>query len=175
MRIVKNAFLYWAFGNPLENANRGKLAEYIVATALGLESEPRREWDFADLQYDNVTIEVKSSAYLQTWPQDRPSKIAFDIAPRKQRWNAITNEMTTLSSPGRLADVYVFCIFKEQDPAKADPLDTNQWTFFVASRRVLDEKLGPQKSAALSTIESLSDSASFADLGKSIASFTNSL
>jgi hypothetical protein len=49
----------------LGNANRGRLAEYIVARALGLGvGDVRNEWDVVDLVTSTGTkIEVKSAAY----------------------------------------------------------------------------------------------------------------
>jgi len=38
---------------------------------------------------------------------------------------------------------------------KADPLDLDQWVFFVLPTRVLDEKLGDQKTVGLSELELL--------------------
>ena len=87
------------------------LAEYIVAKALGIDEVKRLEWHSHDLDVDidgvKVGVEVKSSAYVQSWNQTQPSVIEFGIGPAKG-WNAHTN--TWAPSVKRSADVYVFCL-----------------------------------------------------------------
>ena len=56
------------------NTARGSLAEYIVATALGLGGDVRNEWEVYDLQTPSgVKIVVESAAYLQSWYQKKLS------------------------------------------------------------------------------------------------------
>ena len=58
-------FWRWAYSDLMGNAERGILAEYLVACALGLEKEPRISWRKYDLlTADGIAIEVKASGYL---------------------------------------------------------------------------------------------------------------
>ncbi len=99
----------WAYSDFLNNANRGVLAEYIVHTAISSKTKNRIEWDSCDLITKNgLKIEVKCSAYLQSWQQTAPSKLIFNIEPTKA-WHFDTN--TYDEAPTRSADIYVFCIF----------------------------------------------------------------
>lgn len=102
---------------------RGMLAEYLVGLALECVADKNRaEWDAFDLQTaDGIKVEVKASAYLQSWKQVRPSTIRFDIGERTA-WYAESNTYAAVA--GRGADVYVFCVFRETDRAAANPLDT---------------------------------------------------
>ncbi len=59
----------------LSNRNRSIFAEFLVGAALGVLDKPRVEWDAFDLIYQGKKIEVKSSAYLQSWQQNSPSRI----------------------------------------------------------------------------------------------------
>ena len=146
-------FWRWAFSDFLSNALRGVLAEYIVAQALGGSVSPRVEWDAYDLKSESgLKIEVKSSAYLQSWAQQKPSAIRFDIG-LKRGWDAETN--VSAAEPGRSADVYVFCIFAEQNRAQANPLRLEQWFFLVCPTAVLNQRFPHQKSVALSALEAL--------------------
>jgi len=63
----------------LSNTTRGTLAEFIVAMAMDIDlSNFREEWDAYDLETKNgIKIEVKTSAYLQSWFQKNYSKIIF--------------------------------------------------------------------------------------------------
>jgi hypothetical protein len=61
-------FWKWAFSDFLSNALRGVLAEFIVAKAMDCTDVQRTEWDAYDvITSDGIKIEVKSSAYLQSW------------------------------------------------------------------------------------------------------------
>ena len=80
-------FWSWAYSDVLNNRNRSILAEFLVASALGVIDRPRVEWDAVDLCYRGKGIEVKSAAYLQSWKQEHLSAIRYDIA-KKLGWDA---------------------------------------------------------------------------------------
>jgi hypothetical protein len=110
-------FWRWSASDLVSNAARGILAEYIVASALGLadDGKIRSEWDAYDLlTADSIKIEVKSAAYLQSWYHKKLSAISFGIRPTTG-WNDATNERS--SELKRQSDVYVFCVLHHQDKA----------------------------------------------------------
>ena len=75
-------FWKWAYSDLLDNAQRGILAEYLVANALNLQNTIRTNWDKYDLiTQDGITLEIKTSAYLQTWGQKKLSNLIFGIQP----------------------------------------------------------------------------------------------
>ena len=155
----------WAHSDIASNAERGKLAEFLVATALDADRDCRVEWDAVDVvTRDGIKIEVKSASYLQTWKQRKPSVIQFGIAP-KLSWYSENNVYSTAKT--READVYVFCLFASKDYAQANPMDITQWKFYVLSTRVLNNRLPNQKTVRLSVLEKLvpnaTDYASLAD------------
>lgn len=145
-------FWAWAYSDILSNRNRSVFAEYIVGSALGVLEKPRVEWEETDLRYKGLTVEVKSAAYVQSWPQSKPSVIGFDIA-KKLGWNSETNVYATL--PVRPADCYVFCLYTEKDQAVADVLNISSWQFYVLPTSVVNTALGEQKSVRLSRIVAL--------------------
>lgn len=150
--LDKQEFHDWAYDDLLSNATRGVLAEYIVAKALGILDTKRVEWHKYDLDIGGIGVEVKSAAYLQSWPQARPSVIEFDIGPTKG-WDARTN--TYAASAGRSADVYVFCVLNGTDRDHVDPLDVAQWEFYVLPTSVLDQKVPAQKRIRLGPLIAL--------------------
>ena len=140
----------WAHSDIASNSERGKLAEYIVKCAVGASSPCRIEWDAVDvIAPDNTRIEVKSSAYLQTWKCSKLSKIQFDIAPKKS-WDSESNQY--FQSIGRNSDVYVFCLFSCQNPSVANPINLSQWEFYVLRTNVLNEKIPNQKTIGLASL-----------------------
>src|SRR5579883_2719990 len=123
------SFWQWSAFDLASTALRGRVAEFLVAQALGVADGVRAEWDAYDLRSaGGATIEVKSEAYLQTWSQKAPSVITFDIAPTRY-WDAATNLMA--AEVRRQADLYVFALLAHQDKATLDPMDVSQWVFFV--------------------------------------------
>lgn len=143
-------FWRWSASDLVGNAMRGVLAEYIVACALDLPQAVRVEWDAFDLKMaDGLTIEVKSAAYLQSWQQKALSQITFGIQPTRA-WEAATNDHT--GELKRQADIYVFCLLHHQDKVTVDPLDMDQWTFFLLPTSVLDEKFPVQKTIGLASL-----------------------
>ena len=126
-------FWSWGLSDIISNTARGRFAEFIVATALKIDlSIIYDEWNAYDLTSpEGIKVEVKSSAYLQTWEQKDFSKISFSIRAARS-WNSITNEMA--ETPSRESDVYVFCLLKHKDQATLNPLNLEQWDFLCFQR-----------------------------------------
>lgn len=151
-RLNKQEFQEWAYDDLLTNTTRGVLAEYIVATALDIDDEKRREWANHDLEFDGVGVEVKSAAYVQTWEQTRPSEITFSIRTA-HGWDA--SSKARAASAKRSADVYVFCLLEGEDREHIDPLQVAQWTFYVLSTNELDRQVPTQKTIRLGPLKEL--------------------
>ena len=146
---------YWAWSHSdiVSNSERGILAEYLVRCAVHAPSPCRIEWDAVDvISPEGIRIEVKSSAYLQTWKQEKLSRIQFDIAP-KNAWDSVENSYA--SQRIRSADVYVFCLFNSKEPDTANPMDLAQWEFYVLATSVLNELVPKQKSISLTSLQKL--------------------
>lgn len=160
----------WSGSELLGNTTRGILAEFLVAAALGLHKRPRAEWGGYDLRMESgTTIEVKSSAYVQSWKQEKYFPIKFTIAPRFWSWDPETGKSTGGNVKQRWADMYVFCVFTKKEPP-FNPLDTAAWDFYVLPTKVLDQECSEQKTIRLSSLEKLSPcECCYADLKKTIS------
>ena len=158
-------FWAWAYSDILDNRNRSIFAEYLVAVALDVADHPRIEWNAYDLIYRSYKIEVKASAFLQSWQQASLSQIKFDVA-EKQGWDAATN--TYADEPRRGSDCYVFCVYAETDPTAVNVLNVQKWDFYVIPTARLNAKLGNQKSISLAPLASLCEAVDFAILRPSV-------
>lgn len=129
-------FWRWSASDLVSNATRGVLAEFLVASALGLALDGvRDEWGPYDLVTpDGITIEVKASAYIQSWAQKQYSIIRFNI-PKTRSDNANPGEI-----PRRQAQIYVFALLAHKDQASIDPLNVAQWRFYVLPTAVLNAR-----------------------------------
>jgi diguanylate cyclase (GGDEF)-like protein len=105
------------------------------------------------LSKEGISIEVKTSAYLQSWDQQSLSKISFDIQPI-YGWDSVTNEYD--AEKKRQSDVYVFCVLKHKDQATLNPLDLSQWDFYERSNRILHAYLGDRNNTMKMHAELLS-------------------
>lgn len=147
------SFWQWSNSELVGNALRGILAEYLVASDIGNVSELRQEWDSYDLiTSEGIKIEVKSSAYIQSWKQDKLSDIRFGIQPT-YGLDPETDKRTNIKK--RQADVYVFCVLASQEQSSLDPMDVSQWEFYVLATSVLNTKVPTQETMALSSLKRL--------------------
>ena len=151
--VTVQHFWAWAYSDILSNRNRSVFAEFLIAVALDLIHQPRVEWDAVDLRYNNKKIEVKSSAYIQSWQQRKLSLIKFDIG-KKRGWDSQENLMA--EEEIRSADCYVFCVYEEQDVQNANVLNLDKWFFVVVATEKLNEVFGNQKSVSLSGLQQFS-------------------
>lgn len=140
------SFWQWSSSELLGNALRGVLAEFIIASAIDVLEKPREEWDAYDLvTKQGLKIEIKSSAYLQSWEQTELSKIIFGIRPTID-WKDEKKEIK------RQADIYVFCVLSHKNKDTVNPLNLNQWDFYVLDTEILNTKIPKQKTITLSSL-----------------------
>jgi hypothetical protein len=160
-------FWRWSVSDILSNATRGRFAEFIVGTAIGLNpANLRDEWDSYDLtSEDGIKIEIKSAAYIQSWNQKDYSTISFSIKPARY-WDSETNIQQ--EEPKRHADVYVFCLLKHKEQATIDPLKMEQWEFYVLPTFNLDNYERSQSSITINSLRKLTESIEYSDLKNEI-------
>lgn len=147
-------FWSWSASDIVSNTQRGVLAEFIVANAIGVDlNGVRDEWGAYDLTTpDGIRVEVKSAAFIQSWEQRDYSIISFNV-PKTRAWNSDTNIQE--AEPRRQADVYVFALLAHKEKLTIDPLNVGQWTFFVLPTAVLDARKRSQTSITLHSLETL--------------------
>lgn len=109
---------------------------------------------------------MKSCAYLQSWYQRIFSKVSFVIKPTRA-WDYETNKHA--GTIQRQADVYVFCLLKHQDKTTVNPLDMNQWSFYVVSTTALSSG----KSITLTALEKLTTAITYAEIYSAIKENNN--
>ena len=154
-------FWSWAYSEVMSNTTRSVFAEFLVGAALGVVDAPRIEWDAVDLRYHGKKIEVKASAFLQSWQQQQLSRVVFDIA-QKEAWDAETNSY--FPSKRRVADCYIFCLYSETDAAKANILDMVTWQFYVMPTEQIDQEFGNQRSISLGRLQQFCQPVAYPDL-----------
>jgi hypothetical protein len=160
-------FWRWNSSDLLSNATRGRLAEFIVASATNVDlNQVRDEWGAYDLiTPEGIKIEVKSSAYVQSWVQKSLSKISFGIKAAFSL-DAETNKYSTTAS--RSADVYVFCLLHHDNKQTCDPLNLNHWEFYVLATEELNRYERSQHSIKINSLRKLTEPVDYSLLNKEI-------
>lgn len=155
-------FWAWALSRLIMDGPRGDLAEYIVRMALGEDLEtPKRGWGECDIKdCDGFRIEVKCSSLLQEWERDTPSTPTFSIAETMscdiEEIGGIYHYVGRQDEEiERRSDAYVFCLFACDNREIANPLNLDQWEFWVVPTDLLNQKLGKRKSVTPATLKKL--------------------
>lgn len=149
-------FWRWNSSDLLSNATRGRFAEFIVGSATKVDlNQVRDEWGVYDLiTPEGIKIEVKSSAYVQSWEQKALSKISFGIKAAFS-WDEETNKRTETAM--RSADVYVFCLLHHDNKQTCDPLNLNHWEFYILATGELNSYTRSQHSITINSLRKLTE------------------
>jgi hypothetical protein len=161
-------FWKWSTSDLLSNATRGRFAEFVVATAMGIDlaSYAREEWSEYDLEtweWGKIRIEVKSAAYLQSWDQRNYSKIIFSI--RKKGYTSISKDKNDFTRP---SDVYIFCLLNHKDKKTVDPLIMDQWSFYVVSTNEINRIFKDKSSVSLKSLEEIAEKITYSQLKEKV-------
>ena len=147
--IQLNEFWSWNQSNLVENRTRGILAEFIVKKAPKVRVDIRVEWDNYDLvSHSGNKIEVKSAAYIQSWEQKSFSNITFGIS----KSTGSKDHPDYDGKYRRWSDFYIFCLLKHKEQKTINPLNLDQWTFYILKTEVLNTQVPEQKSISLSSL-----------------------
>ena len=170
--VCLSDFWSWAYSDLVGNTERGKLAEFIISIAMNCADGISETWGAYDiLSPEGIKIEVKTSAYIQSWHQIKLSDIKFGIQ-KTTAWNPNTNTYTTEST--RQADIYVFCVQNCKIQEDLNPLDVAQWDFYPVTTETLNKELGNQKTVGLSRLIKIgAKKCSYNELRSTILSMIN--
>lgn len=171
-QIDKTDFSRWVMGTINSNIKRAWLAEYLVTTALDVESQSHEQWEDFDVRFGRYRIEVKSSGVITPpFPtshlNDNPR---FDIARRVAYWSYDNARRHSYPAPTRPADLYVFCIHTARSEAEFDPFDVGQWEFVSAPTLLIEQEMADAKTISWKRAKSIGAVASFHELKGQIQS-----
>lgn len=143
-------FWRWAFGNLCDDTLKGLYVEWLVGRLLGLDLPlgGRNGGTNSDLILDDgIRIEIKSTAYWQSWklynetgralPPEEIEQRHFERLekPLKFRLRRTRDAVDRSGTEARLwSDLYVFAAHYEKDPRAMDLLDMRQWRFYCLRR-----------------------------------------
>lgn len=145
-------FWRWAFSNLRDDRIRGSFAEFMVARLLGETDHPPPSTTVVDIECkDGIGIEVKSSAYLQTW-KEQESHPSFGGLKRKPYEYDVAGRVS-YGPAGYHSEIYILALLSEREHQRLDPLDLNQWAFFVLTQQELREAAKDGSSVSLGRLQ----------------------
>ena len=145
---------------------QSKMAEYIVAKALGLkEAQNVGDWTLYDILYRGKRIEIKETSFYHAWQTDEEPKSqqrSFGITKAYDKYQDSTSEFR------RQNDIYVFCLNTGETKADSYPLELENWEFYVVPTTVINTICKDGKSISLSRVRKLSSKVKYTDIKATI-------
>jgi len=162
-------FWQWGYSNLISNMNRGILAEYLVAWAIGDTKDVRVPWRSYDLtSKSGKKLEVKTTAKFQEWnfkdkkPNPNPS---YHIAPTRN-YNVDSGYMSKNKKFN--TDIYVLCYHFAEEIEDQNPMDLRQWKFWIFSKQQIKSILKTRKSISVAWLGKNYVSCEWGELKKNI-------
>ena len=143
------------------------IAEFIVEKALNIEKSYNTDyWTLFDILYRNCRIEIKETSYYHPWTEN--GKVS------NQRSFGITKANSNYENNGsenkfeRQNDIYVFCLNTGTTKESSNPMNLNNWEFYIVPTSVINEKCSNNKTISLNKVRQLTKAVSYDNLQESI-------
>ena len=130
----------------------GYVAEFLVAKALRKDLPDNcNGWTVYDLNYRGKRIEVKATSYWQSWKKSHIISEQRNFSIRKTYVDYQNNK----SEKARQNDIYIFCLDKGKDELSSNPLNLENWEFYVVPTKVINELFDNQKVLSLKKLKNI--------------------
>lgn len=147
-----NVMDFWRFQFSNLIDNLGFVAEFLIAQALRKdEPDNCNGWTVYDLGYRGKRIEVKATSYWQSWKKSHIISEIRNFSIRKTYVDYQNNK----SEKARQNDIYIFCLDKGKTEETANPLNLENWDFYVVPTKYINDTFGEQKVISLKRLKEL--------------------
>lgn len=141
-----NVMDFWPFQFSNLIDNLGFVAEFLIAQALR-KDEPDNCMGFTlyDIDYRGKKIEVKATSYYQAFKASHiiSEHRVFSIRKTHVEYQNSKSELA------RQNDIYIFCVDEGKDKETSNPLNLENWTFYVIPTKVINNLFDNQKTLSL--------------------------
>ena len=156
---------FWQYSYSQIYDLQDSIAEFIVSKALGEDSPVNKDsWTLFDILYRDCRVEIKETAYYHAF--NKEGKVSesrtFGIAEAYSKYKDKTSELA------RQSEVYVFCLITGKDKESGDPLNLDNWEFYIIPTSVINEKCKKNKSISLGRVRKLAQKTEYGDIKKAI-------
>ena len=149
-----NMLDFWKFEFSNIYDMQDEISEFIVAKALEIDVPYNKEmWTLCDIMYRDKRIEVKETSYYHPWNKDGQvsEQRAFGIT----KANSIYEKPDEENKYERQNDLYIFCVVNGNTREESNPLNLNNWDFYIVPTSVINEKCKDNKTISLSRIQNM--------------------
>lgn len=167
---------FWKFHYSNIYDQQDKIAEFIVSRALGIcEAQNDQYWTLWDISYRSKRVEVKETSYYHSFNQEGhvSKQRNFGITMANGSYDPSKSGNTEFC---RQNDIYVFCLNTGNTKETSNPLNLNNWEFYIVPTAFINEHCGNNKTISLGRIKSFGFAAKrYDELKKEIDSIIDSM
>ena len=121
---------------------RDDISKFIVAKALNIANRKVEYLDGHDLtSKEGIPIDVRTASYITSLKEKSSEEITFDIAKKCKSNNEKIKK--------RYGFIYIFCLLSHRSKEGLDPLDINQWEFYITTKSNLEKISGDDETITL--------------------------
>ena len=139
------------------------VAEFLIEKALGLEESQNTEsWTLYDINYRNKRIEIKETSYYHPWNENGKisNQRVFGITMANSNYEDQENE----NKFERQNDIYVFCLNTGKTKEEANPMDINNWEFYIVPTSTINELCGKNKTISLNKVKNIAEQVNYFEI-----------
>lgn len=130
------------------------IAEFLIAKALGKnKADNDAYWTLWDIDYRGKRIEVKETSYYHPWNKD--GKVSKQRGFKINKANSSYEDETKENRFERQNDVYVFCLNRGNTAEESNPLNLDNWEFYVVPTDEINLECGDNKTISLGRLRSM--------------------
>ena len=128
------------------------IAEFLVEKALGMDKSFNSDyWTLYDILYRNCRIEVKETGYYHPWNEN--GKISSQRIFGITMANSNYEEKDAENKFERQNDIYVFCLNTGTTKETSNPMNINNWIFYIVPTSIINEQCGNNKTISLNRVK----------------------
>lgn len=143
------------------------IAEFLIEKALGLEkSQNTDSWTLYDINYRNKRIEIKETSFYHPWNENGniSNQRVFGITMANSSYENSLEE----NKFERQNDLYVFCLNIGTTKEESNPMNINNWEFYVAPTKIINDTCGNNKTISLGKVKNIAKQVDYFDIKKYI-------
>ena len=143
------------------------IAEFIVEKALGIDKAQNIDyWTLYDILYKNFRIEIKETSYYHSWNENGKisKQIMFGITKANSNYETVEME----NKFERQNDIYVFCLNIGDTKESSNPMNLNNWEFYIIPTSVINKECRDNKKISLNRVRKLTKKVTYDKLKEKI-------
>lgn len=111
-------------------------------------------WTLFDILYRNTRIEIKQTSYYHPWNEGGKisNQRTFGITMANSNRENIRSEENKFE---RQNDIYVFCLNIGKTKETANPMNLENWRFYIIPTKIINEECGNNKSISLNKVRKI--------------------